>query len=51
MMKWAIKLDIKKEGTEKTREATKKREREREILTHHFQWLLHSEILTLWPSI
>lgn len=47
MIKRAIKPDIKKEGNEKTRE----REREREILTHHFQWLLRPEILTLWPSI
>ena len=30
MIKRATKLDIKKEGKEKTREATKKRERERE---------------------
>ena len=51
MIKRAIKLDIKKEGKEKSREATKKREREREILTHHFLWLLRPEILTLWPSI
>ena len=29
MIKRATKLDIKKEGKEKTREATKKRERER----------------------
>lgn len=34
MIKRAIKLDIKKEGTEKTREATKKRERQSEKYLH-----------------
>lgn len=33
------------------RQRKNEREREREILTHHFQWLLRPEILTLWPSI